>query len=175
LCAACLALRLGGDTIAGGLIYERRAILSGQVWRFVTGHFVHTNWFHVGLNLTVAAAILLALGQYLKRPGLPFLICLLGVSTGLLAFEPEIHWYAGLSGALHGLLACGALRAARRTRQWFWWIVLVVLVAKVAWEQLRGTHGSLEEWIGAKVIVQSHLWGAVSGVLAWAALYRRSN
>jgi rhomboid family GlyGly-CTERM serine protease len=168
-----LALRLGGDTIAGGLLYERRAILGGQVWRFVTGHLVHTNWAHVGLNLVVAAAILLALGRYLKRPGLPFLICLVGVSTGLLVLAPDVRWYVGLSGTLHGMLACGAIRAARRTRQPIWWVVLALLAAKVAWEQLRGAHGSLEEIIGARVIVQAHLWGAVSGVAAWALVERK--
>jgi rhomboid family GlyGly-CTERM serine protease len=101
------------------------------------------------------------------------LICLVGVSTGLLVLAPDVRWYVGLSGTLHGMLACGAIRAARRTRQPIWWVVLALLAAKVAWEQLRGAHGSLEEIIGARVIVQAHLWGAVSGVAAWALVERK--
>ena len=31
--------------------YQRNDILSGQLWRLVSGHFVHVTWLHLILNL----------------------------------------------------------------------------------------------------------------------------
>ncbi|MHC4547135.1 MAG: rhombosortase [Planctomycetota bacterium] len=175
LCVVCAALQLGGESFLLALRYEREAILDGEVWRCLTGHLVHAGWTHLGVNLFVAAVILAVLGRYLRPLAAPLLICLAGVSGGLLAFAPGIAWYVGLSGVLHGLLGCGALRAGLRKRQRIWLAVVLLLAAKVAWEQIRGPHGGLEDLIGARVVVAAHLAGLLSGLVAWVLLYSKSD
>ena len=41
------------------LVYQRGLIAQGEVWRLITGHFLHTNGYHLSMNL--AALILLCL------------------------------------------------------------------------------------------------------------------
>lgn len=168
--AVCCVLQLGGEDWALALRYERDALLAGQVWRFVTGHLVHVGWAHLGVNLAVAAVVTGALGRHLSLRAL--LVCALGVSAGLFLALLRLQWYVGLSGVLHGGIVHGSLEAWRETRRRVWLVVLALVAVKVAWEHLRDPASGVAALIGAPVIVEAHLFGALSGGLAFALLYR---
>lgn len=75
-------------------------------------------------------------------------------------FENNIM-YVGFSGVLHAWLVLGAALGTRLQR----WVILPLVVAKLAWEQytaLLGAHPSAA-WIGGEVMIEAHLWGAILG------------
>ena len=56
-------LQLGGDATREALAYERTALGSGELWRLVSGHFVHLGWSHMALNLAGLALVAWLVGH----------------------------------------------------------------------------------------------------------------
>ncbi|WP_203301021.1 rhombosortase [Marinobacter sediminum] len=165
---ALLVWALGPDT-ADLLRYQRDAVLDGQHWRLLTAHWVHLGWQHLAMNLGGLAVIWLLFGEVLS--GLKAWVVTGGIalftSFCLLLFHPQIEWYVGLSGLLHGLLAAGALLSLR-TDQVTSWFVLLVLVGKLGVELLNGGSSQVEAMIGGPILVQGHLCGTLGGGLCAA-------
>lgn len=151
------------------LHYRRGDILDGEIWRLLTAHLIHLNTRHLLMNLAGLWLIWLLLyprawSRTLCRYELPLLFA--GTSLGLLLFSPEVGWYRGLSGALHGLLVLALLRQWRSQPR-FNSLLLALLCLKIAWEQLYGAVPGSEAWISGRVIVDSHLYGAILGGIIW--------
>ena len=170
--AAILALT--GD--AGRLLlrFERGAIADGEFWRLLSGHFVHLGWSHFVLNAIgfllicyLVAARFRAL-QWLLIGG----IAIAGIDTGFWLFEPQLEWYVGLSGLLHGLLAAGVI-AGIRAGQKDAWVLGVILLLKLAYEQFVGPVPGSAETTGGTVIVAAHLYGAIAAGVAAAVMHVR--
>lgn len=162
--------------VALPLAYDRIAILQGEWWRLITGGWLHHNLNHLLMNLLAWGLIYLLLPQRLagyRSVGLLILQVVL-VDAFLFALVPATHFYWGLSGALHGLFAiCALLMIQQRECQGWWW--LLGLFVKLGWDLLR-TDSVTTELIGTRVHVESHVIGAVSGVLTGLLLllwYRR--
>jgi rhomboid family GlyGly-CTERM serine protease len=86
------------------------------------------------------------------------------IDAGLWFFHPELQWYVGLSGLLHGILAAGLIATWRPARAEM--IALAaLLIAKLVWEQTVGPMPGSEGSSGGTVIVDAHLYGTVGGVL----------
>jgi rhomboid family GlyGly-CTERM serine protease len=151
------------------LEYRYLALEQGELWRLVSGHLVHLGWPHLQLNLL---GLWLIWGLFLKQETAAtcarlLLLCCIGVSVLMYLFSPEVAWYRGLSGVLHGLLVWALLR------QWSSHppshaLLLGMLLLKLLWEQLSGPLPGSEDLVSGRVIVESHLYGAVSGALLWA-------
>lgn len=145
--------------------YNRNAIQSGQVWRIFTGHLLHTNNYHLALNL--AALILLALIHnkfYSPKLLTTFYVTTsIAVSTGIYLFTPEMIYYVGLSGILHGLFVLGALYDIKHKEK-TGYLLLIGIVAKVLHEQWFGATESLKQLIDADVAIDSHLYGMCTGI-----------
>src|SRR5580698_2554616 len=159
-CALLLLPELGGDAGRALLRYDRAGLAAGQWWRLLTGHLVHLNLRHALLNI-LGLALMWALfaRDYSARQWL--LIVLGAVATidaGLWLADSTVLWYVGSSGALHGVMAAGALAHAR-TGQRDGWILAGVLLVKLAYEH----------WVGAlplsgsAVVVDAHLFGVLGG------------
>jgi len=153
--------------------YQRDDILSGQLWRLVSGHFVHVTWMHLILNLA-GLFVIWALFRDILTQRMWWLLTLgsiVGIDVALLIFHPEIKWYMGLSGVLHGYFAGGAILQIRLngTRGMLY---LILLIIKLLWEQLTGPLPVTTELSGARVITESHLYGALGGaiVMLWLIL-----
>ena len=165
------ALALGGQTVTEALRYQRGAILDGQWWRLISGNLVHLGWSHLLLNLAGLVLVWLLFHHALSLRSwiVVTLASALAVGGGLLLFDPGIQWYVGLSGALHGLFAAGlvaALSSGNRAE----WLLLLLFVAKLTWEQLVGTMPGTAELAGGNVIVDAHLYGAIGGAIATGIL-----
>jgi len=161
------ALALGGQTVTEALRYQRGAILDGQWWRLISGNLVHLGWSHLLLNLAGLILVWLLFHHALSLRSwiVVTLASALAVGGGLLLFDPGLQWYVGLSGALHGLFAAGlvaALSSGNRAE----WLLLLLFVAKLTWEQLVGTMPGTAELAGGNVIVDAHLYGAIGGAVA---------
>lgn len=164
-----ILVAIGGSTIGDALRYDREEILAGQVWRILTAHLVHLGWSHLLLNLIGLVFIWALFGQALSTRGWvgTFVVCALGVSLGLLAFNPRLGWYVGLSGILHGLFAAGAI-AERHIHRRTYLIMLGLLLSKLMWEQFHGPLPGTASTAGGNVIVDAHLYGAITGlVVGW--------
>ena len=147
------------------LRYERAAILEGELWRLVSGHWLHLGWSHLGLNLAGLLLVWLLWGKALKS--LEWTVGVLWIavvqSLLLLALHPDIQWYVGLSGLLHGLFAVGALRQIAG-EPLVAGVSLMALAGKLLLEFGGSTGGAVSS--GAfPVVGEAHLYGVVSGVV----------
>ena len=159
-------LMLGGNTVTDALRYQHDAIHDGQLWRLLTGNFVHLGWPHLGMNLAGLVLTWLLFGRLLS-PGkwlTVLFVSSLGVSLGLLLFDPDLVWYVGLSGTLHGLFVAGAIASIRAGYR-LEWLLLLFLVGKLTWEQFNGAMPGSADLAGGTVIVNAHLYGAISGLI----------
>ena len=155
-----------GAPASAWLRYDRDAIFAGQLWRLVTGHFVHLSGLHLLLN---AAATLLILVGFIA-PGQPsftrmftaLLGLMLGVSIGLLVGSTDVEWYVGLSGILHGLTVLVAVWYLERR---FRLVLIAGLLVKLAWEQTAGAESVFGFELGGAVIVDAHLYGVLTAFL----------
>lgn len=165
LALACAGLQASG--MVPYLRYDRLAIGSGEVWRLLTGHLVHLGGAHLAVNVAGLALVALLVGRYLslRAWGATLVLCGLATAGGLWLLSPDVRWYVGLSGVLHGLLVAGAARAARAgPERTFNALVLAIVGAKLAWEQFVGPLPGTSRLSGGAVIVDAHLFGAVGGL-----------
>lgn len=167
-----LLLQLFQAELQPWLAFDRQAITAGQGWRLLTGHLLHTNSWHLLMNLAGFILILLLHGMYYSGRGLLLLLMAGNLLIGLALywFSPEIQIYLGLSGFLHALLVCGCLIDIQRN----WssgWLILVATFGKVLWEQYRGASQDVAALIGAEVAIDAHLYGALTGLVLFAGYY----
>jgi rhomboid family GlyGly-CTERM serine protease len=173
IAALILLAALAGDEARSAGRYERTAVLAGEWWRLVTAHFVHLGWSHGFLNLAGLGLVWMLFASTLKGWSA---VCVLlasfaAIDAGFLLIEPELEWYVGFSGALHGLFAAGVVASiARGEREG--WLLGVLLAVKLAWEQWVGPVPLTETVAGGPVIESAHLYGALGGLCAQLAATR---
>jgi rhomboid family GlyGly-CTERM serine protease len=98
------AAALASATFAGAVIADAR-IAHGQLWRAVTGPFVHATWGHLVRDLALVALAGVAYEEPLRsRRALLFIAGLALPGLAVLA-AGHAQWYCGLSGLSHALLA----------------------------------------------------------------------
>jgi rhomboid family GlyGly-CTERM serine protease len=148
------------------LEFDRQLILSGELWRLVTCHFVHTNNAHMWLNLLAALVLYICLSPigsmnefYRAAMGLAFSLGL------LLLLYPILDWYNGLSGLLHALVAYYGVRFWREKNRLFRF-ALVAVWAKVTIETLSVYLGDQYMVGNMRVVTESHFLGVLAGTLA---------
>ena len=167
LALLCLAVQAGGHPWQELLQYQRTALEKGQLWRLVSAHLVHLGWAHALMNIT-GLGLVIALFATRTSPRVLFLLLVvsaLAVDAGLWYLHPEIQWYVGLSGALHGLLAGLLLLQWTNWNRRYLWLILLLSV-KLVWEYVAGPLPVTGEIAGGPVVSQAHLFGAVGGTLA---------
>ncbi len=153
------------------LQWQREALANGQYWRMLTAHLVHLDAHHLLLNLFGLLLICellwddLAIGYALTL----LLASALGVSLLLWIYQPQLRWYAGLSGVLHGMWAGCAGAALLRKKNLFYLGALLFLAAKLVYESGLQTGNVAGNISGMPVVPVAHLYGALSG-LVWLAL-----
>lgn len=131
----------GSPTLSSWLVYDRSAILSGQIWRMFTGHWVHFSSSHLVcdcLALGIAGGIIET--QKLRNFGW---LCLLSpwlISGVLLIFEPQMQWFGGLSALATSAVVYLALCGLHDSAPWCWVCLALLLgiVDKIAFEITTG-------------------------------------
>lgn len=163
-----LALYFSGPEITAEFIYRRAAVLNGQWWRLITANLVHFSAYHLGANILGLSLIWIIGNTYASGREMLLLLTLtsLCLCLSLLAFFPDIAYYAGLSGALHGLIVYVALCSVAR-KEWFGGVLMIGVIAKNIHETLTGASALMEGLVGAPVLLESHLLGALLGMFFW--------
>jgi rhomboid family GlyGly-CTERM serine protease len=169
-CAVFAVFELGGESVRAALSYDRAALATGELWRLMTAHFVHLDASHALLNgLGVVLMWALFARDYSPARWAAIYACAcLAVSAGLWFFSPEVTWYVGASGALHGVMTSGTLAHLRR-RDLDGWILALFIIAKLCYEQFAG---AMPFAGSAHTIVDAHLYGAIGGLVP--ALFLKS-
>jgi rhomboid family GlyGly-CTERM serine protease len=165
---ALLAMTLPPDW-QQGLEFQYRAIGEGELWRLISGHLVHLGGEHLLMNLLGLWLIWALLLRFKTGPNcaLAFFLLTLGTSLCLYLLSPEIAWYQGLSGVLHGLLVW-ALLSQWQSSPGTHGVILGLVACKLTWEQVSGPLPGSSELVRGRIIVEAHLYGALSGALLWA-------
>jgi len=162
-----MVFALDGENATQLLQFERSAIEKGEIWRLLTANFVHLGGSHALLNVTGLVLIWFLFGQHFSNTTWSIILIssLLGTTLGLLFFNPSLNWYVGLSGALHGLFIAGCIAEIKlKYRQGY--ILLIILLGKILWEQFQGPLPGTSDAAGGPVIVDAHLYGALAGFVA---------
>lgn len=156
--------------------FNHTAITQGQLWRIITGQ-----WVHFGVNHSLMNGLCLALVQFQLLSILPLrswlwmqAVIQLAVGIGLL-LASDVEIYRGYSGAFCGVLAVGLLLNISRDG-WLLVAVYVGLLIKILLEQAPDYNiHYLQDLIGVAVAIDAHLYGFVSGsLLAALWLLKRS-
>jgi rhomboid family GlyGly-CTERM serine protease len=154
------------------------SLAASQPWRAVTSAFVHWTPLHLAANLAGCAVLALlgwraALGP---REALAGLIALPLTQAGLL-LRPDLLRYAGLSGALHALVAIAGLALlARGGRERLVGVGIALgLVAKLVLEAPLGPALRAAPGFDFPVAPFAHFSGALAGAIAWGLTMRHSK
>ena len=125
---------------------------------------MHLNLRHLLLNLLGLILICELLWDDLVLLEVLALLLVSGLGVSLLLWlnQPQLIWYAGLSGVLHGLWAGCAGAGLWRKKNLFFVGALLLLGAKLACAPSTAS--------AIPVVPVAHLYGALSGLL-WLALW----
>jgi rhomboid family GlyGly-CTERM serine protease len=164
------AVMFGGEPWQMSLRLDRVGLQQGQWWRLFTGHLVHFDARHLLLDGAGVVLLWMLFARELSplRWLAVVLVSMLTIDAGLWWFAPQIQWYVGASGVLHGVWAAGAIAGLRRGDRIAAWL-LALLAIKLVVDLLYGPR-SLEPAL--PVVIQAHVYGAVGGaavaLLDWA-------
>jgi rhomboid family GlyGly-CTERM serine protease len=168
LALTMLVLQLNSASVEPLLQFDRSALAQGEYWRLFSAHLIHTNRWHLLMNLAALAVIfLMHVPHYTAQRILYLLVAGLGlIGLAIWLWSPAISYYLGLSGWLHALLVWGACQDIQR----HWssgWLILAGVAAKIGWEQWQGASQQLITLIEADVATDAHFYGAVTGLLLY--------
>jgi rhomboid family GlyGly-CTERM serine protease len=163
-----VALWLAGPGLTAQLRYDRAAVLGGQAWRLVSGHLVHADAAHLAWNLAGAALVWWLFAAEFTRRGwcLVMLVSTAAIDLGFVFAMPQLEWYVGLSGVLHGCMAAGLVAWLGRARDPVTLVVALLFAAKLGWEHFAGPLQFTSATLALPVVVEAHGLGAIGGALA---------
>ena len=165
--------------LASLLVYDRTAILSGEVWRLLTGNWVHFSASHLLYDLLALSIA----GWIIERRGYPYfgLLCVLsalGIGTVLLAMRPEVQSYGGLSGVASGAIIYLALHGLKKPGSWRWICLaaLVLTLGKVLLESVTGrlTFAAVDRVPFVPVPLSHIMGGLTAAFLFWWSTARKA-
>jgi rhomboid family GlyGly-CTERM serine protease len=153
-------------------VYDRNAILRGQIWRLWTGNLVHFSISHLAWNLLVVVLT----GVWIEWAGFRggrrlWLIAPPCVGLALLVGEPSLIRYGGLSGLAVAAVTFACLSEWREegSQKLIWSAMLSLVGVKIGWEFYSG-ESIFAHFAGVNVRVEplSHLAGVVAaGFCYW--------
>jgi len=156
------------------LVYDRTAILHGELWRLWTGHLVHFSSSHLGWDLLAVALTGIWIegagfrgGRWLYLAAPPAISCL------LLIGDPALQSYGGLSGlaTAGAVFACLSEWQRASAPRALWGAALAAIAMKCGWD-LLSNHPLFAQFGPGLVrpVPLSHLaGGAAAVVVAWLA------
>lgn len=153
--------------VQSDLLFLRENIQQGEIWRIWTGNLIHSNYYHLGLNLSGFWLFVFIFKELVNATQLMLSLGILisGVGLGLYFLTPELYWYAGLSGALYGLFIVGAFYALLDKDFITGLSIIIVIPVKIIWDHLHNTGQTNADLIGVPVSTDSHIYGISAAFL----------
>ncbi|NVK21675.1 MAG: rhombosortase [Kangiellaceae bacterium] len=148
------------------LAYDRDLVGNGEIWRLFSANLVHLGTWHTLLNLTSLWFISWIFRALLSRNDWLwwFLITFICNILAMHLWTPNIQNYVGMSGALYALIAACAV-AELRLGVKISGILLVIVAVKIFAPHILGIESEYDQWLGGKVIEESHIIGFVEGLI----------
>jgi rhomboid family GlyGly-CTERM serine protease len=169
LALVLVVVQLLGAAARETLPYDRAALLAGGEYaRLVTAHFYHYDLAHLAWNLAGLALVAALFAREFDLRGWIVILVTstLAVDLGFLVFEPQLEWYVGFSGVLHGLMAAGLCAWLWRTPDAITALVAGLFGLKLGWEHLLGPLPFTASTLAVPVIHEAHTYGAIGGAAA---------
>lgn len=151
------------------VIFDRHALLSGEIWRLFTGHLVHFSEPHLMYNLLVFVVS----GYFIEKEDrrlfgyLCFWLALV-IGMSLLILKPDMAYYGGLSGIACGVLYYLAMMGLKRSKPWQVISLMIVFVVpvKIAIE-IYDSASLLPYWVQQSFVPMhsTHMIGCAFAVL----------
>ena len=144
-------------------LFDKQAISHGELWRFITGHFIHCSFEHLFWD-ALAFVILGTVIEFISRRHLipSLIISCLGVSFWLFCDETLKVMYCGLSGALNGMLVVAAVVLWKDTQNGIYFLVIVAAIGKIVFELI--THQTIFTGLSSQAVPSAHAAGIFSGI-----------
>lgn len=162
-----ISFQLFANQLTPILEYDRTRLIQGEYWRFITGHLIHLSWYHWLVNSAGLLLILFVLPvrSYFIYEASLVIVLAFSIGIGLFWFAPDLIYYVGLSGILHGIFVTAIWRSpyySSTIRR----LVLVLIVIKMLWE----FSSWYDPWaqasqLGGRVEARAHLIGVVVGFM----------
>jgi len=147
------------------LNFDRSKIAQGEVWRLFTNVFTHSNLFHLLLNCASVILIWSIFHPELRVKLSIFVTVYTGIFVGIcLYYFESLEQYVGFSGALYGIIVIACYIAAQKGDKLALGLMLIV-IARIIYQQYEGPAESLTELIESRVAIESHLYGIYSALL----------
>jgi rhomboid family GlyGly-CTERM serine protease len=149
------------------LYFSKTGIYRGEIWRVVTGHFMHADLQHLLWNCLGLAV----LGTMIEQHSRVMWWAALGggivsVSALLLTPYPQLDYYCGLSGVLNTLLLMVLWLEWKRSHSWLIIAITCGSFAKALIEAYQGS--SMITHISWPPYAWSHVAGLAGGlILVW--------
>lgn len=163
----CLAIIIYlSPTLTATFIYDRQAIIEGELWRLLSGHLVHFSIKHL-LYDTIGFGTAGIWIEYRGYPQFGFLCLLMAfvISVTLFIIMPTLSYYGGLSGLASGAIVYLALWGLQETLRWrvLCQGLLIVMSIKISWELWQNTFFLTDSTVFVPV-PQSHLIGGLTAI-----------
>lgn len=171
------AIAGSGAEAAAVLVYDRDLILSGELWRIVTGNWVHFSKSHFAYDL-LAFGLAGSLIELRGHRGFgwfcflsPVLICFSVFLT-----QPQLQIFGGLSGIATGAMVLLSLHGLRERTAWRWicLLALLAIAVKTGLEFATGQMGFAgSDAVVIRAVPESHVAGALSAIVTTGLSGRR--
>ncbi len=163
---AMTSLYIVAGPVPEAWVYDRAAVLDGELWRLLTGHLVHSDLSHLSWNL----AGTLVLGCLLERTtntsiAAMTLVGAIAIAL-LLLWQPTIAYYCGFSGLLNTWLASLLIYEYQDNAMRPMVVVTALgVLAKLVYEWQTGNAIFTDTtWPS---LPEAHLTGLIAGICWW--------
>ena len=152
------------------LVYDRQAILSGELWRLLTAPLVHFSASHIFWDILIFGVAGFAINASGFRRF--WMVCSFAAVIPSLVFLltlPELERYGGLSGLATGAVAYFCLCSAFKTKKnrFLWLLILLFMGTKIIVEATIGTPIFVQTGkVPFRVIPSAHIFGYLGALAA---------
>lgn len=161
------------------LQYDRAAMAAGEVWRGITGHWLHWSFDHF-LWCTITFLAIGSICEAISRKGYIATLAAAGIIIPVVSWfaDPGLVYYRGLSGLASAIFVFGTVMMIRRafiSRDWSGiWLPATAGIAftgKVLFEYLSGSALFVDSPEIFTPVPLVHLAGGGAGLIA-ACIFR---
>ncbi len=169
------ALYVVGGPAPEGWVFDRQAVIRGELWRLMTGHWVHGDTAHLAWNLAALAILGWLTERRLGPSGLyaALLAGMMAVSAGIWLCVPDLDLYCGFSGVLNTLLFVYLIDAWRKSNNAMFLLVMLGAAAKIGFELIQSS--AIFTGTTWPAVPLAHLAGGAAAVMVMLFRRRRGD
>jgi rhomboid family GlyGly-CTERM serine protease len=137
----------------------------GELWRMLSGHFVHLDWQHYTMNMVGLSLCIAVFYKDLSAKHWFFSAIFIAIfsSSGLLFIYDGLSRYVGFSDVLHGWILVGTIAIFHKEPK------LSIIVFVLFWLKILEENLNLQFFtsygVSGHVAKESHILGAVGGMI----------